>query len=60
MTSFLFMPAKVKKISSADMLTLLDEIFIVVTGVGTFIEKIIFFCVSVILTANENLIYSRR
>lgn len=41
MVSFLFMWAKVKKISRTDMLTLLDEIFIVVIGVGTLIEKII-------------------
>lgn len=39
MVSFLFMFSQVKKISCVDMLTLLDEIFIVVIGVGTFIGK---------------------
>lgn len=36
--SFLFMSAKIQKI----WLTLLDEIFIVVIGVGTLMEKIIY------------------
>lgn len=39
MVFFLFTLAKVKKMSCAGMLTLLDEIFIVVIGVGTWKEK---------------------
>ncbi len=42
MVSFLFMQAKVKKIIGYEMLTLLDEIFIVVIGVGTLEEKTIY------------------
>lgn len=39
MVSFLFALAKVKKMSCTGMLTLLDEIFIVVIGVGTWKKK---------------------